>query len=480
MNQNPRLNFDTDSPAVAGPGRLFGAIGRRAFARQWAAFVALLIAVDALVVWVCLSVAYAVRISGELFAYAGPNDPAQYAEYAWIGIAAWLFSFALMGLYRRDLLLGGIEEYRQILKACLMGTLGLIIVSFLRRDANELSRGWLVASLGLTVALSVISRFWLRRVGYLLRRRGWLTARALIIGANDQGIEMARQWLANPSRGMRVIGFLDDFKPLATPIIGGATVLGTPTALESIARESKADEVILVQNAVAWETSQEIFANLQVKRKYVLRVSPGFYDVLSNAPTVSNNTSVPLLTLDVGRIAGVDAFLKAGLDYTLGLLLSAACAPLVIGIGLALFVRLHSRSAAGQPVLDRHRVSGQGGVAFTMRQFHLSDPARRDGFEGFLFKTGFDKLPQLANVLLGQMSLVGTRPRIVNGSRPGLRTVKPGIVGLYSFHPVLEPTDELRDDERYVRNWTIWLDTQILMNAFLAVVGLRRIREPKP
>ncbi|MEO7704031.1 MAG: sugar transferase, partial [Thermoflexales bacterium] len=476
MNQNRRLNFDTASPAVAVLGRLPGAFGRRAFARQLAAFVALLVAADAVVVWVCLSAAYALRISGGLFAYAGPNDPAQYAEYAWIGVAAWLLAFWVMGLYRRDMLLGGIEEYRQILKACLMGTLGLIIVSFLRRDASELSRGWLVASLSLTVVVVGVTRFALRRVGYALRRRGWLTARALIIGANDQGIEMARHWLENPSRGIRVIGFLDDFKPLATPIIVGAAVLGTPTALETIARESKVDEVILVQNAVAWETCQEIFANLQVKRKYILRVSPGFYDVLSNAPTVSNNTSVPLLTLDVGRIAGVDALLKAGLDFILGLLLSAACAPLIIGFGLALFCRRNSRPSAGQPVLDRHRVSGQGGVPFTMLQFHLPDSGQRDRFECFLFKTGFDKLPELASVLLGRMSLVGTRPRIVNSARPGLRTVKPGIVGLYSFHPVLEPADELRDDERYVRNWTIWLDTQILMNAFLGVVGLRRIR----
>ncbi|HQW36052.1 MAG TPA: sugar transferase, partial [Thermoflexales bacterium] len=105
--------------------------------------------------------------------------------------------------------------------------------------------------------------------------------------------------------------------------------------------------------------------------------------------------------------------------------------------------------------------------------------------ERFLIRSGLDKLPQLFNVVMGQMALVGVRPRLSTDeaylhspARAILRAVKPGFVGFYSFVPLDSPESEQRD-LHYVRNWTVWQDIAILKDSALAVFGLRKIRDLK-
>ncbi len=445
-------------PAIA--AWLASAQGRKiSYRKQWVILIAGLAVVDALAVLASLSLAYLVRITSGLLAYYAAYDPAAYRIFLLASVPIWLTIFAFMGLYRADGLLGGLEEYRAVLRGCVGGVLAIIVLSFFMGETVVLSRGWLLVALGFSTLLVGGGRFAVRRLAYALQRRGWLTARALIVGANDQGIAMAEQWLRTPTSGMAVVGFLDDFKPIGTRVIDGLEVLGRPTALDAVAHRVDAQEVVIVSGAVAWESFQEILGRPLRRNGYIVRLSPGFYATLGTGVVVNNKSFVPLLTVSETRLTGLDVALKCVVDYSLGLifLIPALPAMAVIAAGL-------KRAAPGEPLLDRHRMLGLGKTPFVMWKFH--SPGR--DASPLLLRTGLDKLPQLFNVLAGQMSLVGPRPRAA-GAEPedpcgaqNLHTVKPGIIGPWTIDAVWLSGDERQDELYYVRNWTVWLDLQVI------------------
>ena len=450
--------------------------------RQWAAFITALVAIDAIAVWAGLMLAYEVRIASGIIDYDAAYNAGGYALITLISIPLWLLIFAALRLYKRDNLLGGLVEYQQAIKACAAGVIALIVLSFLSRELVMASRLWLFFSLVLTCLLVTTARFVMRRVGYWLRKRGYLTARVLIVGANDQGVAVAEQWLRTPTSGMQVVGFIDDFKPIGTPVLAGLTIVGQPSALVEIANRLRADEVIVVLNAIAWESFEELVGQAGKSTHYTLRMSPGFYELLTTGVAVMNKTFVPLFTINDARIVGIDAVFKAALDYGLGIAMTLVMAPVLVVIAIALKFRNRDGKA-----FERLPTIGHGGKRFTMYKLHIegvdplaSQPKPTRRFEKFLFRTGLDKLPQLTNVLQGKMSLVGPRPRVVDSHQHDPRTdrnlqaVKPGIVGPWSVSETWTSLDETRDDVYYVRNWTIGTDLQIIFQTALVWFGFTR------
>jgi lipopolysaccharide/colanic/teichoic acid biosynthesis glycosyltransferase len=428
-------------------------------------FVACLMSIDAIAILASLSLAYVVRISGGFLSYYGVYDPATYRVFLVVCVPIWLLIFALSGLYRTERLLGGLEEYLSVVRGCSGGVVSIIVISFFWRDSLELSRGWLILSWAFSVTFVGGGRLLARRLAYLLRRRGFLTAQVLIVGANDQGLAMAEQWLGSPMSGMQVIGFLDDFKPVGTSVIDGLQVLGRPTALDAMAKQTGADEVVVVSSAVAWESFEEILTRPPERTSYVVRLSPGFYATLGTAVMVSNKSFVPLLTVSGTRLVGFDVALKWIVDYSLALIVGLVALPAMGVINW----RLHRVEPAIR-LYQRHPVYGMGRRSFTMLKYR----SRPDGpkIECWLNHTGFDKLPQLFNVLAGQMSIVGPRPRLVAGherDQDGLHnvhTVKPGIIGPWTISTHWISGDETQDEIYYVRNWTVWLDLQVIFQTF--------------
>jgi lipopolysaccharide/colanic/teichoic acid biosynthesis glycosyltransferase len=331
---------------------------------------------------------------------------------------------------------------------------------------------WLVLSWILTLTFVSLMRFFVRRVVYALRAsKGILTSRVLIVGANDQGVAIAEQWMKAPASGMRVVGFLDDFKSVGTTVTGNARVIGRPSALNQLSRDYNANEIIVVSTAVAWESFGEIVTANGTTKDYVLRLSPGFYDLLTTGVAVTNKTFVPLLTIHENRIVGVDAVFKWTLDYGLGIILALITLPLGLAITLALKLRNPET-----PVMRRFDMIGRGGKPFVIHQFNTA-PANRSSalrsrrFERFIRFTGMHKLPQIMDVLAGKMSLVGPRPRAnVNQvtdmhTMHNLLAVKPGVIGPWVRKDHLRSPDPQTDELNYVRNWQIWLDLPILFGA---------------
>lgn len=441
--------------------------------RQWWVLIAVLLVLDALCIVGSLTLAYIIRLDG-ILPYAHQTNDDVYRAIVVVAVPLFLGCFALLGLYQRDNLLGGVVEYKQVVKGCAGGVMLLVAYTvFARVPDFEVSRLWLILSLVLSIIMVGSMRFFVRHSVYKMRTFGWLNSRVLIVGANDQGVAIAEQWLSSPASGMQVLGFLDDFKSVGTQVIGNVKVLGRPSALNDISKSLQVDEIVVVSSAVAWESFGELVTRAGAEKGYTLRLSPGFYEMLTTGVAVTNKTFVPLLTINETRIVGIDAVLKAIEDYGLGILTMVLTMPFTLLFGLMLKLR-----HPGRPALMRSTVIGQGGQPFGLLRFNTApDGKGRRGFERWLRVTGLNKLPQLLNVLGGEMSLVGPRPR--NGydhsidvhANHNLQAVKPGVVGPWLRHDHLMSPSMLHDELNYIRKWQIWLDLPILIQAAFATLG---------
>jgi lipopolysaccharide/colanic/teichoic acid biosynthesis glycosyltransferase len=250
--------------------------------------------------------------------------------------------------------------------------------------------------------------------------------------------------------------------PRGTPVQDQLSVLGHPGVLPALVQQYNVAEIVVVPGAMAWESFQLILEQMTLAGGPRIRLSPGYYDLLATTPRVAHRNFVPLFVVDSARLSGFDALMKTTLDYGVGLLLWGLTLPLLALIWLG---RL------GRPggVFVTHRYLGIAGRPFTAQTF-AADP------DGALAATGLDRLPLLGPVLLGRMSLVGPRPITAETKdRYGrwlasLASVKPGVTGPWAVVPVAAQEEEMRAALYYIRNWTIWLDVQVLAQTVLVTL----------
>ncbi len=444
---------------------------------------------DALMIGLALWLAWYIRIGSGWLPLDVTSDIQVYFRAMLLAVAILLPIFAFSHLYSYNHLLGGPQEYSAVFRACSYGLIVLVFVSFLEHG-KPLSRGWLIASWVCTVLLISTTRFFWRRAFLWLRRnQGWLTTRTLIVGADDQARAIARQ-LTSKNAGMHIVGFVDDFLPVGTVVMDDKSVLGSPTELHELAAGYGVGQVIVLPNAVAWETFQEIMQQSAKPNGFEIQLSPGFYEVLTTGVEVSQKAFVPLLRIEQSRITGLDLLMKKTVDFGLGTLLVLLTLPLMVAIGLGI------KLSSGRPIIERQTVHGMGGVLFETRRFRtdlMGTVSRRlgtalpkgigeysatsTGVGHFLYRTGLDKLPQLFDILTGRMSLVG--PRLISLGQeealrpwlPNLLTVKPGWVGPWAVSGCQTQQEEIILDLYYVRNWTIWLDLQVIFQAMQRVLS---------
>ncbi|MDE3089826.1 MAG: sugar transferase, partial [Chloroflexota bacterium] len=419
-----------------------------------------------------LNAAFAVRYSITWLPLIEPLVPLteRYAVIIPASIPLWLILFAFNGLYDSRYLLTGLAEYGKAVIGCTLGILVLIVVSFIEPNLS-VSRSWLVFSWLTSILFVSVMRFAIRRVVHLLRTRGRLLTRAVIVGANEHAQTIARQLAPATQSGVQVIGFLDDYLPRDTRVVDDLRVLDRPTALARVAREVDATEAIVVQGAIAWESFMEIITQSSSALDGLeIKLSPGFYEIMATGVRLSHDGFVPLLALEKNRITGVDALLKGLLDYSVAALGLIVLSPLLALI--ALFVKTITRGA----VLESFKVLGVREKPFTTWKFRTRNDQMKDHVLGYpLYRAGLDKLPQIFNVLRGEMSLVGPRPipayrsQVYQEWLPTLLTVKPGLTGPWVVDGAAVDSleAEIRLDLYYIRNWTIWLDLQIIWQTTL-------------
>jgi exopolysaccharide biosynthesis polyprenyl glycosylphosphotransferase len=460
-------------------------------------FIATLLLSDSVAIGAAFAVAYAVRFRAglPLFQTVIPS-PQFYFNLILTLIPFWLLLLAAFGLYNEHNLLGGTREYARAFNACTVGMMLLVVTGFLQ-PAFVIARGWLLLSWGFVFLFVGGARFFLRRVVYRLRQRGYFLQPTLIIGANAEGKALAEQLQAWPTSGLQLIGFVEDTLRPGTEVLNGLRVLGPTRELETLVRQHGVGELVVATTALPRPTLLEIFQQYGTSPLVNIRLSSGLFEVLTTGVQVKEMGYVPLVSLNKVRLTDMDVLLKTALDYVVTIPALILISPLLISI--AILIKLDSPG----PVLHRRRVLGLGGrefAAFKFRSmvgnadqilehnpelkkalannFKLKDDPRITRLGRFLRKYSLDELPQLFNILWGQMSLVG--PRMIAPEeaenygqwRMNLLTVKPGMSGLWvvSGRSDIPYSERVRMDMHYIRNYSIWLDLQILFQTIPAVL----------
>lgn len=468
-------------------------------------FLIALAATDALTVVLAFIAAYILR-----FYFGVTVRPevapalAQYARLVIVLAPFWLLLFYFFRLYDYKLLLGGVNEYSRVFNACTTGMMFVVLYTFADEQLS-ISRAWVLLSWLLTFTVVVASRVAMRRVAYSLRKRGLFVARAIIIGANQEAQALAKQLSDTRYSGLQLVGFL---KGATTHPAGAAAdspptlpIIGEVEQAVEIIRQRDIEEVIVATTALHRDQLLTIFEQLTPLDGVQVRLSSGLYEIVTTGVQVQPLASVPLMSLNTMRLEPLELALKTFLDYTLIIGLSVFWLPLFALFALA--IKLDSPG----PIIYRRRVLGVGGKQFDAFKFRtmftngdeilaqhpelleelrtthkLKNDPRITRVGALLRKTSLDELPQLFNVLAGQMSLVG--PRMIHPTEVkeygrfhlNLLTVKPGLTGLWqvSGRSDLSYAERVQLDMHYIRNYSIWLDMQILFFQTIPAVIQRR------
>ncbi|MGE5223266.1 MAG: sugar transferase [Omnitrophica WOR_2 bacterium] len=469
---------------------------------QWPIFTGSLVASDVLTTGFSFLLAYYIRFDLRLPVFV--QDAFISFNYYFLVVCGliilWLSIFTIMGLYARRNLLGGVQEYSLVFNSTIIGLAIVIITGFLEPNF-VLARGWLLTAWPLTFITAAFGRFCLRRVIYSLRNKGFYLTTAIIVGANEEGHSLAHQLFHWKSSGLHIAGFIDKKIQPGTPVLGYLKVLGSVDQIDTIIEQYRVKEIILASSAYSSRDNMlKLFQKYGISNGINVRMSSGFYEIINTGLTVKEFAYVPLVCVNKVRLAGVDRLLKFLLDYFLTIPGLFIFSPLFLLIAIA--VKLDSPG----PVIYRRRVMGVNGRqfdAFKFRTMHrngdeilkkypeletelaenhkLKEDPRITRVGKFLRKTSLDELPQLLNVIKGDMSLVG--PRIITPGEVGkyskwdinLLTVRPGITGLWqvSGRSDISYEERVRLDMYYIRNWSIWIDLQLLLRTIPAVFSRR-------
>jgi exopolysaccharide biosynthesis polyprenyl glycosylphosphotransferase len=469
---------------------------------QWVFYVTALIVSDAAMTFLAFWLAHYFRF--ELFVqYFASDALISFETYRFLLYSMpllWLVIFAVNGLYAKDNLLGGTREYSHVFRSASEGFLLIVLAGFLG-PTLIIARGWLLMTWGFTFVFVAAARFLLRRFVYALRKYGFFMTPAVIVGANQEGRWLAEQLLQWETSGLHLVGFVDKKIPVTFPLFHELTCLGSVDQLGEIIDKHHIGEVILASSAFSTrDYLLDIFRRYGVTDKVNIRMSSGLYEIITTSLTVSEFAYVPLVYVNKVRLTGADNVLKFVLDYLIAIISLFILSPF-----LALIAFLIKVSSPG-PVLHRRLVMGLNGKQFYALKFRtmvsngdeilakypelkeeltrnhkLKNDPRITRIGAFLRKFSLDELPQLINVLKRDMSLVGPRmisPEEVSMYRQfdmNLLTVLPGITGLWqvSGRSDISYDERVRLDMYYIRNWSIWLDLQLLFQTLPAVLKSR-------
>jgi exopolysaccharide biosynthesis polyprenyl glycosylphosphotransferase len=403
--------------------------------------------------------------------------------------------FFLQGFYRRRLKRTGIDDF---FKITLNGVLTILAVQAILAYINAYSQGaaplfrisFTLSHVFLAVYFIVVIlmiSFLRHQIYFLMKRRyakGINLKSVLIIGAGEMGKSVGQKLFQYKDLGFVVKGFLDDEREEGEwiDVDGGVKVLGSLGKLESVLEQENISDVYV---ALDLKNYHKILETLKVVNKHVVnvRLVPDLFQLLTLKARVEDLDGFPVISVDEPPLRGMMLVMKRLMDIIASLFLLAIFAPLFLVISP--LIKLTSKG----PVFYHQERMGLDGKKFIMHKFRTmmsnaesetgpvmcssSDP-RITKFGKFLRKFSLDEIPQLINVLKGEMSLVGPRPErpvFVKEFREKIpkymlrHKVKSGITGWAQVHGLRQDTSidkRLEYDFYYIQNWSFSLDLKIL------------------
>ncbi len=437
------------------------------------------------------------------YVYLIPVDPVkgippfhQYVVVFPLFLATHLLVFYFQGFYKTRLQRAKIDDFFAV---CLNAILTIAIDFFgimsylygysqgprpLFRVTFKLSHGFLAVYF---VVVIFMITFFRNQIFFYMKRRyakGLNLQNVLVIGAGEMGRAVAQKVLVYKDLGFRLKGFLDDERPIGEKIEidGGAEVLGRISDLGSVLDKEEINEVFIALDLDNYAKIQE---TIKVAHRHVvnIRLIPDLFQLLTLKANIQDLDGFPVISIDDVALRGGKSLLKRAIDIFVSALGLIVLSPLFLVIAVA--VKLTSPG----PVFFRQERMGLDGRRFRMIKFRTMirsaeetsgpvmsrpDDPRMTKAGRFLRKFSLDELPQLVNVLKGEMSLIGPRPerpefvREFAGKIPKYmlrHKVKCGITGWAQVHGLRQETPiskRIEYDFYYIQNWSPGLDLKIV------------------
>ncbi|NJN15218.1 MAG: undecaprenyl-phosphate glucose phosphotransferase [Oscillochloris sp.] len=415
-----------------------------------------------------------------------PAEPIVFIRFVLLYNLIAVAIFTFNGLYAMRRGASRVDEAFKVFSAVsLVTVITLLINTMLPEFGSEdvpLARDVLVWAWGSALAGCVFLRAVYRSAVGWLRSRGIDTRRVLIVGAREPGQLVWNTIRRHPGLGYRVQGFLSDTTPIGSDI-AGLPVLGCTTQISRVVRATHADEVIIALSGRSSADLVEIIAHAE-DEAVAIKVYPDTFQLITNNDvSIGDLSALPLVSVKNAALDNPwNRALKRGLDLivTTGLLLVGA--PIMTLIALA--IRLESRG----PVFFLQERVGMDNQPFWMIKFRTmrvdaeelgtwttqNDP-RVTRVGRLLRRTSLDELPQLINVLIGDMSLVGPRPEQTRWVEQFSQQIprymrrhkeKAGLTGWAQVNGLRGDTsieERTRYDLYYVENWSLLFDIKIIL-----------------
>lgn len=444
---------------------------------SWARMRLVLIVFDIAALLLALEIAYVARyslgwnLSGE-GVFLNPLVPP-------ISLAFTFTTYWLLDLYSMQLVGSGLYEYRAIVTDTTFAFAAIVIFSYI--DAGlSISRAFLLIFWMSAIVLVGVGRFIARRVVRAWSRTGGGLRRVIVVGANEQGVQIARELVSNPAACTTVLGFLSEYRPLGQHTGIKLPVLGEPMQLYEVSKRVGATHAIVVESALSWESLRFVVRSMHASRTPEVLLAPGLFDVAATPLQFTQIGQVTLLVPHATRIVGFEALLKRTLDLLIALPALLASLPVQVGIWFYL-----KASGVSQPI-KKFRAFAFRGRMITIRHFDGGPRLRA---------SHLSRLPSLWQVVRGDMSMVGPRPMVEGDHGPYerwsdvLTALKPGFIGPWWLSYRHRPTMiqmEIKADLEYARSYTVWADFRILLSVastliatWLRLLGVARAEQPQ-
>jgi Undecaprenyl-phosphate glucose phosphotransferase len=437
------------------------------------------------------------------------NPPAELTPYLIllpVVLILWPVVFYFHGLYQVRRGRSRVDEALTLLVAVVLATVLLSGIIAWWRPASAIrsaagtaeyftfSRAFLALFASLSLVAVVVARTALRQLLRRRRRQGAGLQRVLVVGAGALGREVAQKVQAHRELGLEVAGFLDDDPGKAGGSFQGAPVLGTLRQVEEVLAGERIDQVFV---ALPLEAHRKMMRLLrEIGRECVeVKLVPDVLQYAALKATLEDLDGTPVINLSQVPLVGWTSLVKRLMDVLIAAAALLVAAPLLPLLALAIWLE------DGRPVFYRQERMGLDGQSFMILKFRsmradaeassgpvwaVRDDPRRTRVGAFLRHWSFDELPQLWNVLVGDMSIVGPRPE-----RPAFvhefkhkipqymlrHRVKAGITGWAQVHGWRGNTSvkkRLQYDLYYIENWSLALDLKILWMTLMTYLDDRR------
>lgn len=480
-----------------------------------------LVFADALAAALSFMLAFYLRERASVFAgdegFAWSERFAPYGALLLLVIGIRLLSFRYCDLYRVRGEFSLVDDSIRIFKATAIGSLLIVAAAFLYRGGFEFrafsyARSVFVLDFVFVLLSIGVLRFVMRSVQTVVRSRHINLIPTLVVGRGSEAASFIREMRARPSLGYRVIGVVDvEPRPVAadTTTFEDVPVIGNLQTLPEVIRDSGANEVIIADPQVNGDTLFEVMIRCGRRRGVEFRIAPSLFNCLPRKTEIDQIGVLPMIRLFREPLSQSARLTKRTFDLIFAALAIVLLLP--IWLLIALLIKIDSRG----PVFYTQERVGMDGRLFLLYKFRtmragvdsdvhreyqrafiaglaeanlgnehkpayklLADP-RVTRIGKLLRRTSLDEVPQLLNVLTGDMSVVGPRPPIpyeVEAYELWHRKrldMKPGLTGLWqvSGRNRLPFEEMVRLDLFYIENWSLLLDLKIIMRTGFVMIG---------